>query len=555
MAVKVKRSLLVKYSLGNLFLILTIVVIMSIAAGWLVIQRTRAFTAQNTLNDTLVLFGFLSGSIAENLKIQEDTLLLSTFKQVQAMPNVSFAVLYDRERNIRLHSEVGAAPVLTPENMPLLETLFTNQATTVTPPFDARDVKPAYLISRSFFRSSGEFDGMLVVKFSTANMAELLNALLRNLTLLFVVVGLVAVGAGVLFGIFQARGTVRPIRVLTEGTEKIGERNLDHVIAIDTQDEIGLLARNFNSMTKRLKEIYDHLEDLVAKRTEELNQTLVTVSSLKEQQDGDYFLTTLVIQPLIRNIVSSPHVKVDFMIKQKKNFTFRKKQAEIGGDMCIAAGVTLRGRPCTVFISADAMGKSIQGAGGALVLGVAFNSIIAQTQEGLHDALGADGWIRHCYHELQRAYLPFDGSMYISATLAVLDDQSGQMWYINAEHPWTVLYRDGKASFLESSLEIHKFGMELNPPSQEIEIRALTLAPGDIILTGSDGRDDIDLGLRENGQRLINEDETLFLRHVEASAGDLSQITSRILQTGELTDDLSLIRVQWHGPVVVENPA
>ncbi len=35
---------------------------------------------------------------------------------------------------------------------------------------------------------------------------------------------------------------------------------------------------------------------------------------------------------------------------------------------------------CTVFINGDAMGKSIQGAGGAIVLGVVFKSVVARTR-------------------------------------------------------------------------------------------------------------------------------------------------------------------------------
>ena len=71
---------------------------------------------------------------------------------------------------------------------------------------------------------------------------------------------------------------------------------------------------------------------------------------------------------------------VKFFLKQKKEFIFRDRQKEIGGDINIAHTITVANRPHTVFINGDAMGKSVQGAGGALVLGAIFQSIIERTK-------------------------------------------------------------------------------------------------------------------------------------------------------------------------------
>ena len=59
----------------------------------------------------------------------------------------------------------------------------------------------------------------------------------------------------------------------------------------------------------------------VEKRTEELKQTLSEVQALKVQQDGDYFLTSLLLKPLGVNHVNSKNYTVDFFLKQKKEET------------------------------------------------------------------------------------------------------------------------------------------------------------------------------------------------------------------------------------------
>ena len=113
------------------------------------------------------------------------------------------------------------------------------------------------------------------------------------------------------------------------------------------------------------------------------------------------------------------------------------------------------------------------------------------------------------------------------------------MSYFNAEHPWMVLYRDGQATFIEKELNLRKLG---SPSEFTFQVHHFQLQPGDVILAGSDGRDDLDLNAGGD-VRMINEDENLFLKHVENSDGDLLGIVDRIHATGIVTDDLSLLRV------------
>ena len=80
----------------------------------------------------------------------------------------------------------------------------------------------------------------------------------------------------------------------------------------------------------------------------------------------------------------------------------------------------------------------------------------------------------------------------------------------------------------------------------EFFIHVFPMNPGDQIFVGSDGRDDILMGEDKQGQRIINEDETEFLKSVEVGNGNLERIEENILSKGELTDDFSLIRIEYN---------
>ena len=305
-----------------------------------------------------------------------------------------------------------------------------------------------------------------------------------------------------------------------------------------------ILANRFVRLNIQVEDLNRNLERKVSERTEALNNTLAEVRELKEKQDGDYFLTSLLIRPLAGNNADSEIVTVRMLAEQMKKFTFRHRHSEIGGDMNIAERIFLRGVPYTVILNADAMGKSIQGAGGALVLGTVFKSIVNRTRASKRmQERFPEQWLKQAFVELQDVFVSFDGYMLISLVIMLLDESSGLAYYVNAEHPWVVLYRNGKARFIENELALRKIGVE--GLTGHMIVKTQALEPGDILVLGSDGRDDLLLGHDDNGQRIINERETEFLNRVEEGEGDPEAIRSQLLRHGELTDDLSLVSVAF----------
>lgn len=268
------------------------------------------------------------------------------------------------------------------------------------------------------------------------------------------------------------------------------------------------------------------------------------ISNLKSQQDGDYFLTSLILRPLSLNRSKSESVLVEFYTSQKKKFTFKIWNEEIGGDICVSHNIRLKGRDYIVFVNADAMGKSMQGAGGALVFGAVFHALVQRTKfsENNQDQ-HPERWLKNTVIEMQKTFESFDGAMMISMVIGLIDEKNGLLYYINAEHPFPVLFRDGKASYIDSEIYFKKVGM-LGLTSR-LFVSIFQMAPDDVLIFGSDGRDDVMVFDPETKSRLIIEDDNFFLNVATRGQGDLNTIVKELYQSGEIIDDLSLLKIRF----------
>ncbi|MBI2348659.1 MAG: GAF domain-containing protein, partial [Deltaproteobacteria bacterium] len=102
-------------------------------------------------------------------------------------------------------------------------------------------------------------------------------SMVRTSTLL-----LIGLGMALLASLFVARRVVRPIRILSEGVERIGSGDLGYRLELKTGDEIEALADEFNKMTGRLQESYANLEQKVEERTRDLTEALEQQTATSE---------------------------------------------------------------------------------------------------------------------------------------------------------------------------------------------------------------------------------------------------------------------------------
>jgi len=138
----------------------------------------------------------------------------------------------------------------------------------------------------------------------------------------------------------------------------------------------------------------------------------------------------------------------------------------------------------------------------------------------------------------------FEDYRFVTAVLAELDLDTGELHYINAGHPPPMLLRRGKA--VASLAAGRRLPLGLRDPVHEVA--ALYLEPGDRLLFFSDGvteardSDGNEFGLG----RLLD----LAERHVAARlpvAETLRRLSHAVLehQRGVLQDDATLLLVEW----------
>ncbi|TGK23919.1 HAMP domain-containing protein [Leptospira stimsonii] len=386
---------------------------------------------------------------------------------------------------------------------------------------------------------------------------QIYSKTVHSIAITFLIIILItALSIILLFPYFFYRGLIRPLLGLLNGVKEVNEGKYNVKIPIHAEDEIGFLSRSFNHMVdsirssqERLKEFAETLEEKVKKRTFELQQSLDKVQELKTKQDSDYYLTSLLIQPLAQNKSDSENVFVEFLTEQKKKFQFKRWSSEIGGDLCVSSKISLKGRNYTAILNGDAMGKSMQGAGGALVLGSVFKAILERSRYLDIMSSYPETWLKNTFIELHNIFISFDGTMLASGFISLLDDESGLLYYVNAAHPLPVFYRQGIAMFLPHKYQYRKLGMQISLET-DLFINLFKLEPDDVIIIASDGREDI-LIEDENGENM-NDNEDFFLQCVELGNGRLQNILQEIKSRGEIVDDISLIRVEYK-PVQVKN--
>lgn len=118
--------------------------------------------------------------------------------------------------------------------------------------------------------------GVLDVGLSLAQADAHIAAMGRRIAL--VAAAMILLVLGVLFLLLQ-KSVLRPVRRLVEGTQRVAQGDLSHVIHAANGDEMGLLASSFNHMTSSLRatqaelaSLVETLEERVAERTKALRQ-------------------------------------------------------------------------------------------------------------------------------------------------------------------------------------------------------------------------------------------------------------------------------------------
>ncbi len=153
---------------------------------------------------------------------------------------------------------------------------------------------------------------------------------------------LVAVGASLLI----TRSIAAPIASLAETATQIAVGNLELTAKVEREDELGALARAFNSMTGQLRELISSLEQRVADRTRDLERRALQLQAAAEVGRAAAYLRDLdellfQVASLISERFGFYHVGI-FLLDEAGEYAVLRAANSEGGQEMLAQGHRLK---------------------------------------------------------------------------------------------------------------------------------------------------------------------------------------------------------------------
>jgi serine/threonine protein phosphatase PrpC len=293
---------------------------------------------------------------------------------------------------------------------------------------------------------------------------------------------------------------------------------------IDGTERVGAMGLSFaeGSVSERLVEICERFAHLVAILTitkGKYGDALETTRRVKEMTLASELLWSLV-PPLV---CATDSVALAAMLEPSY---------DNGGD---ALDYAINGRVLHLALF-DAMGHGLAAAGVAAFAVAAYRhsrrkaSNLLETYTAMDDAVGTQ----------------FPDRRFVTAVIAELDLDSGQLTWISAGHPPPLLIRGGRRALPLDVTPSPPLGIEIAhaPPAIATE----SLEPGDLLLLYTDGLTE---ARAADGQMLHTEGLAHFIER-EASAGQTAPETLRRLRQAilssprtRLRDDATAMLLEW----------
>jgi len=238
--------------------------------GTIVDNYTTVDYMMNMLRHLDDMYSWQRKNLERGLSAAEDSLARSAYDLARE----------EFEKNLHLETnnitEAGEAELVNE-----LHADYRNYLNTFEKLLPGQGVEPA--LRESILREACLEVRFSILEIYKLNMAAILNRnqqaqqTARDVTIYMSVIGFCSIVI-TLFFLFTFPGKiVKPVTALTEKTKAISERNYNQQLQIDSQDEIGELARAFNIMAARLHEYEEkHIDQLLfeKKRMESLVQSL-----------------------------------------------------------------------------------------------------------------------------------------------------------------------------------------------------------------------------------------------------------------------------------------
>lgn len=254
------------------------------------------------------------------------------------------------------------------------------------------------------------------------------------------VIAVIFVGIlGIFFVTMSIRKMFGPLQQLTELTHRVAEGNLDATIVVESNDEIGTLARSFNFMLRSLKQ------------------------NLRISQEFD----------IARRMQAEMLPKAAPQISGLAIESLSLPATEVGGDFYDF--LPLNGNRLGIVIG-DVSGKGVSG---AMVMTGALSAIrfAAEERDTANEILERSN--RRLVNDIQV-------NMFVAAFCGIFDLARNVLSYSNAGQTMPLLYRNGEVSFLPQSEHGDRFPLGIRR-QVKFEQMQIALQPDDLLVFYTDG--------------------------------------------------------------------
>ncbi len=430
----------------KLFLIFGLILVLAISGSLFIITNIVSQKVRNQIELRGISLTLFLSSQASEAYLQDDdlTLVSLTASLKRSNPGVISAVVTDANGRIISHSDsiLLKGKVYNFNLKYPYRTVFDSVSELKAEIYE--DVRGMVFVSQMFDRIRKREIGKVLLTLSKRDIEEAK----RSIWFILGATAIITVAVGLLITSLFTNLITKNIGILLEDMRIIGEGNLDHKVRVNSEDEIGIIARAVESMATKLKEVQDRLLETEKFRHEvELARRIQGALLPRIIPRVEGFEISVAFQPAL--LVGGDYY--DF---------FRMRDGKVA------------------FLVADVSGKGVSG---SLVV-VMFRSVI-HSESPLFSS-PKELIIR--VHESLVDEIPED--MYITTCIGAIKGRT--ITIASAGHNPPILYKAklGKAVMLElKGVPLGLSVLSAQDIEENLEEHTLELESGDVLILYSDG--------------------------------------------------------------------